>query len=106
VGRASAGGFGVNFDLRHEGWKRREGGLWSLEPELIELPRAVISTPPFVLVLADSAHEVDLFDTGPWLTEAAEKRRAVPLVFPTVEVRRRPDHTVRYQDIVVRQLQI
>lgn len=100
------GGFGVNFDLRHEGWQQHESGIWSLEPELIELPRAVISTPQFVVVLADATKELPLFDTGPWLTEAAGSRRVVPLLLPTVEVQRRPDYTVRYDDIVVREPQI
>jgi len=99
-------GYGVAFDLRHGGWQHRESGLWSLEPELLELPRVVISTPPFVLVLADSARDVPLFDTAPWLTEAAGNRRAVPLLLPTVEMRRSPGHTVGYADIVVLQLQI
>jgi hypothetical protein len=99
-------GYGVDFDLRHGGWQQRGRGLWSHEPELIEVPRIVISAPPFVLVLADMSHEVGLFDTGPWLAEAAGSRRAVPLLLPTVKVGRRADPTIRYDDIVVRQLQI
>jgi hypothetical protein len=100
------GGHGVDFDLRYGGWQQHRSGLWSLEPELIELPRSVISTPPFVLVLADAAHDLPLIDTGPWLTERAGHRRTVQLVLPTVEVRRRPDHTVRYDDIVVLETRI
>jgi hypothetical protein len=57
-----------------------ESGLWSLEPELVELPRAVISTPPFVLVLTDAAHDLAPLDTGTWLPEVAGRRRAVPLL--------------------------
>jgi len=99
-------GYVVTVDVRRGPWQQRETGLWSLEPELVELPRAVISTPPFVVVLADSAHEVPLFDTGLWLAEAAGNRRAVPLLLPTVEVRRRPDHVVRYDDIAVLEPQL
>jgi hypothetical protein len=97
-------GYVVTMDVRNGPWRQRESGLWSLEPELVELPRAVISTPPFIVVLADSAHEAPLFDTAPWLAETAGNRRAVPLLVPTVEVRRRPDHVVRYDDIAVLQL--
>lgn len=100
------GGYGINLDLRHGGWQQHGSGLWAVEPELVEMPRAVISAPPFVLVLSNSAHEVGLFDTSPWLTEDARNRRPVSLLLPTVDVRRRRDYTVRYEDIVVRQLQI
>jgi hypothetical protein len=99
-------GYGVNLDLRHDGWQQHVSGLWSIEPELIEMPRLVISAPPFVLVFADSAHEIGLLDTGPWLSENARNRRSVSLLLSTVEVRRRPDYTVRYEDIVARELQI
>ena len=55
-----------------------------------------------------SGEAIELPHTRPWLTEAArnEPRRAVSLLLPTVGVQRRPDYTVRYEDIVVRQLQI
>jgi hypothetical protein len=76
-------------------------GRWS--QSLVELPRAVISTPPFVLVLTDAAHDLALLDTGTWLPEVAGRRRAVPLLLPTVEVRRGPDYVVRYDDIAVLQ---
>jgi hypothetical protein len=68
--------------------------------------RAVISTPPFIILLADAARDVPLFDTGPWLTEAAGSRRPVPVLLPTVEVHRRVEQPVRYDDIVVLELQI
>jgi hypothetical protein len=99
-------GYVVTTDLTAAGWQQRESGLWSQEPELTDLPRTVISTPPFVLVLADAARDLPLFDTGPWLTEAARSRRPVPLLLPTVEVHQRPAHVVRFEDIVLLELQI
>ena len=54
--------------------------------EEVDAPEVAISSPPFVVLLAEAGDETQVryTDTGEWLREAARDRRDVNLLLPVV----------------------
>ena len=100
-------GYALTTDLTQGGWQQREEWARVAEPELIGLPRAAISTPPFVIVLTDATvillRHGAVADGRPWRGKPAWgghcSSRSIDVPAG------RPEHVVRYDDIAVLQPQ-
>lgn len=63
-----------------------ESGIRVASTEEVDTPDVAISSPPFVVLLADTSDDmrVSYTDTGDWLREDAHDRRDVDLLLPVV----------------------
>jgi hypothetical protein len=80
------GGFAVRGRLDGRDGHESPSGLWAPGPEMVAVPRIAVSSPPFVVLLADSGDDVraNYFDTREWLEEDARSVRPVSLLLPMV----------------------
>jgi hypothetical protein len=81
------GGYAVRTPVGPDRGYTTADGIWAPGNEMVGVPRVAISSPPFVVLLAEDGHDrggVPYFDTAEWVADRAGDRRDVSMYLPVV----------------------